>query len=225
MTDWYLKGVEYANCNCAYGCGCQFNALPTHGHCSAVGVFRIDEGRHGDVRLDGLRAAGVYSWPGPVHEGNGRMQLIIDEAADSRQREALERIMMGQDTKEMATMWWVFAAMSPHRSPTLYRPIDFSIDVDGRRAQARIPGVVESESQPIRNPVTGAEHRVRIDIPHGFEYEIAEIGSGTSKTYGDIALDLRSTYAQLAKIHFTQDGVVRERARPAESSKVAAAVA
>src|SRR5512138_1878263 len=119
MTDWYLKGVEYTNCNCAYGCGCQFNALPTHGHCSAVGVFRIDEGRHGDVRLDGLRAAGVYSWPGPVHEGNGRMQLVIDESADSRQREALERIMMGQDTKEMATLWWVFAAMSPHRSPTL----------------------------------------------------------------------------------------------------------
>src|SRR5438034_944809 len=33
-TEWTIHGREFANCNCAYGCPCQFNALPTHGNCS-----------------------------------------------------------------------------------------------------------------------------------------------------------------------------------------------
>jgi hypothetical protein len=52
--------------------------------------------------------------------------------------------------------------------------------------------------EPIRNPVTGAEHRVRIDFPQSFEFRVGEIGSGTSKTSGPIALDLTSTYGQFA---------------------------
>jgi hypothetical protein len=214
MTNWHLKGTEFANCNCAYGCGCQFNALPTHGHCSAVAAFQIDEGRFGGLRLDGLRAAGIYTWPGPVHEGNGRMQLVVDEAASDAQFEAMIGIMTGRDTREMATMWWVFSAMSPHKLPSLRRPISFTVDVDARRGEVRIPGLVEMHGQPIRNPVTGAEHRARIDLPEGFEYELAEIGSGTSRVTGDIALDLQGTYGQFARLHLNQDGVVRERARP-----------
>lgn len=44
-TEWYVKAREFANCNCSYGCPCQFNALPTHGYCCAVSGFEFDEGR------------------------------------------------------------------------------------------------------------------------------------------------------------------------------------
>ena len=47
MTEWELHGMEFGNCNCAYGCPCQFNALPTHGYCQAIGFFRIDKGHFG----------------------------------------------------------------------------------------------------------------------------------------------------------------------------------
>ncbi len=216
MTDWYVKGKEYANCNCSYGCPCQFNALPTHGYCAAMGAFQIDEGRFGDVVLDGLRAAGVYSWPGPVHEGNGTMQLVIDERADARQREALLRIMNGHDTREMATMWWIYGAMSPNKLAPLFAPIELTIDVDGRRGRVVVPGIIDSAAEPIRNPVTGAEHRVRIDLPHGFEYELAEIGSGRTTTTCGIPLKLEDSYAQFARIHLNQDGVVRQPAHARE---------
>ena len=63
MTDWYIKAKEFGNCNCSYGCPCQFNALPTHGFCAAVASFQIEEGRHGAVVLDGLRACGRCSLP------------------------------------------------------------------------------------------------------------------------------------------------------------------
>jgi len=53
-VEWRVKGTELANCNCAYGCPCQFNALPTHGDCRAAVGYEIEEGHFGSVRLDGL---------------------------------------------------------------------------------------------------------------------------------------------------------------------------
>ncbi len=208
-TSWHLKGRELANCNCAYGCPCQFNSPPTHGNCKALIGYQIDEGSYGDVRLDGLRAAMILSWPGPIHEGNGTMQAIIDEGADLRQREALGKIMHGEDTKEMATMGWVYAAMSPNRLETLYKPIDLVLDTEKRTGHMTIPGVAEMKGEPIRNPVTGAEHRVRIDLPHGFEYTIAEMGSASSSVKGQLAMELTNSYAQFNELHLSDSGVVR----------------
>ena len=208
MVEWSVKGKEFANCNCSYACPCQFNVLPTHGNCAAAGGFEIEKGHFGKVKLDGLRAAAVYSWPGAVHEGNGTMQLIIDERANEAQRDALIKILTGQETKEMATMWWVFSATSPNKLPPLFRPIHFEVDVDGRRAKLVVPGILETIGEPILNPVTGMEHRVRIDLPHGFEYRMAEIGSGTTRATGDIPLELTSSYGQFANIHLSHEGVV-----------------
>jgi hypothetical protein len=25
LTDWEIHGMEFGNCNCSYGCPCQFN--------------------------------------------------------------------------------------------------------------------------------------------------------------------------------------------------------
>ena len=208
-VDWEIKAREFANCNCSYGCPCQFNALPTDGTCRAAVGYQSDEGHFGDVKLDGVRAAGLYTWPGAVHEGNGTMQLIVDESASDAQREALLTIMQGKETEPMTTMWSVFTAMCSTILDPLSKPIDFEVDVDERTARLSIPGVVESSGEPIRNPVTGNIHRARIDLPEGFEYSLAEIGSGTTKATGEIKLDFESSYGQFAHIHLTPTGPVR----------------
>jgi hypothetical protein len=208
-TTWQIKARELANCNCAYGCPCQFNALPTHGNCRAVIGYQIDKGHYGDVRLDGLRAALIASWPGPIHEGNGTMQAIVDERADPRQREALRKIIHGEDTEEMATMWWVYSAMAPKKLTTLYKPIDFVVDIEKRTGRMSIPGVAEMSAEPIRNPVTGAEHRARINLPHGFEYTVAEMASASSSVQGAIAMELKNSYGQFAELHLSGSGVIR----------------
>lgn len=205
-VEWEIEGTEFSNCNCGYACPCQFNALPDKGFCEAVAAFHFDKGHFGAVRLDGLNAAVVYKWPGAVHQGNGHLQPIIDERADARQREALLAILSGEHTADMATMWWVFAHMSPNRHPPLFKAIDYHVDIDARRARVEIPGIANMAGEPIRNPVTGAEHRVRIDLPNGFEFSRAEIGSGTSTTSGAISLDLRSTYGQFAHLHLGSRG-------------------
>ena len=212
MIDWRIKGRELANCNCAYGCPCQFNALPTTGNCEAAVGYQFDEGHFGDVKLDGLRAAATYYWPGPVHEGNGKMQLIIDERADEAQRNALIAILQGEETEPMATVWAVYSAMCPNKLEPLTKPIEMEIDVDNRVGRIVVPGVFETTGEPIRNPVTGNIHRARIDLPHGFEYEIAEMGSASTKATGEIKLDLAKSYAQFAEIHLSNTGVVRRAA-------------
>jgi hypothetical protein len=148
------------------------------------------------------------SFPRGVHEGNGTIQLVVEDKADARQREALVKIMSGEETEDMATMWWVFSAMSPNKLPPLFLPIDFEVDVEARRARLNIQGLIEATGEPIRNPVTGAEHRARIDLPHGFEYRIAEVGSGTTRATGAIKLDLKNSYGQFAHLHLSNKGVV-----------------
>jgi hypothetical protein len=207
-VQWRVRATEFGNCNCSYGCPCQFNALPTHGYCEAAVAWRIEEGHFGDVPLDGLRMVALYQWPGPVHEGNGTMQIVIDERAGAKQRDALVKIMTGEETDEGATMWWVYAAMCPNKLSPLSKPIEFEVDVEARRGFFKVPGVVETAGEPIRNPVTGAEHRARIDLPHGFEYRIAEIGSGRTSATGAIKLDLQDSYGQFAHLHLSNKGVV-----------------
>ena len=97
MADrWVIHGVEYANCNCNWGCPCQFGAPTTHGHCEAVVTGHIEEGSFNDTKLDGLDWALLLYWPGEISQGNGTEQAIVDERADERQREALRKILLGQ---------------------------------------------------------------------------------------------------------------------------------
>jgi len=72
-----------------------------------------------------------------------------------------------------------------------------------------VPGVTEGRGEPILNPVTGAQHRVRIDMVDGFEYTLAEIGRGWTKTLRPFRLELADSYGQFAEIHLCQSGIVR----------------
>jgi hypothetical protein len=133
MVDWYVEGVEFGNCNCDYACPCQFESLPSHGDCRGFEVVRIDQGHFGEVSLDGLCAALLYAWPGPIFEGNGEMQAIIDERADAAQRQALVTILHGGETRDGATHWWVFHAMSSTVHEPIFQPIAFEVDIEQRR--------------------------------------------------------------------------------------------
>ena len=213
MIPWEVQADEFVSCNCDYGCPCQFNALPTHGCCEAVAGFQINRGHFGDVTLDGLRAAGILVWPGAIHEGRGKALIIVDDRADEAQREALLTILSGAETEPGATMWNVFASTMEEVFDPVFSPIELAVDVEGRVASLKVDGLIESTAQPIRNPVTGAEHRARIDLPHGFEYAIAEMGSATARTTGALEISFENSYAQLAHIHLNNSGVVRGAAR------------
>lgn len=207
-TDWYIEGPSFGNCNCVYGCPCQFEDIPTGGSCRGFEAARIDKGHFGDVRLDGLCYALIYRWPGPIYEGNGELQAIIDERADAAQREALTTVLHGGETEDEATHWWVFHAMSSTVHPTLIAPIHFEADIDARNARVEIPGIITSSGRPIISPATGGEHRVRINIPGGIEFEMAEIGSASSTVKAAVAFELNDSYGQFNILRHSGAGVV-----------------
>ena len=211
MVDvkWTIHAREFVNCNCAYGCPCQFNALPTHGNCEAVAAMQIDKGHHGGTPLDGLRFVGIFRWPGAIHEGKGEAAVVIDERASPAQREALLRILTGQDTEPGATIFQVFSTTLEKLHEPIFAAIDFAVDIDARTSRVVVPGVTEGRGEPIKNPVTGAEHRARIDIPNGFEYSIAEMGRGWTKVSRPIQMSLADSYGQFAHVNLCQSGIVK----------------
>jgi len=205
--DWSIKGPHFANCNCDYGCPCQFVALPTDGTCKAVVGWRIDEGQFGDVRLDGLNAVTIYAWPGAVHHGNGTMQVIADERADADQREALVSILQGEHADEGATMLSIYRSMCTTVLEPIFKPIEIIIDVEGRTAKLRVLDYIETDLEPLKNPVTGAAHRARIDLPNGLEFRQAEVASGKSKVLGGIPMEFTDSHAHLAEGRLTSKGL------------------
>jgi hypothetical protein len=158
--------------------------------------------------LDNLGAALLYAWPGPIYEGNGECQAVIDERADAKQKNALATVLYGGETNEGATHWWVYRRMSNIVHPPLFKRIEFDVDIERRKARIAIPDMLESTARPIISPATGDEHHVRINLPNGIEYDLAEIGSGTTKTMVSIALDLKDTYCHFTLLRQSGNGVV-----------------
>ena len=189
-VQWMIRGTEFANCNCNYGCPCQFGSPTTHGNCEGVISGHIEEGNFGDVRLDGLAFAMLFWWPGEIAAGNGRLQFVIDESASDEQRDGLGQILRGENTAPGATHFFVYNSMASEVLDTVYAPIDLEIDIEARTARLSVAGVVESTGSPIINPHSGEPSRSRINLPNGFEYTVAEMGSGSSKITAGIELEL-----------------------------------
>jgi len=211
MTPWELQAREMVNCTCEYGCNCQFNGLPDKGHCHAVAGIIVERAHYAETRLDDLRIAAIFKWPGPIHEGNGEAIAFVDQRADEAQRQALLKIMSGQDTDPFATMFSVFASTIVTMHPPVFADIELEVDVDARRGHLRIDGYIDMKGRPLRNPVTGEDARAQIVLPDGFEYELAEIGSASSHTTGPLLVEIEDKYAQFARLHLNNHGVVRAR--------------
>jgi hypothetical protein len=195
--SWRMVGDEVGNCNCDWGCPCQFDALPTHGNCMAMIAYQINEGGFGDTGLDGVRFAELVWWPGAIHEGNGTRQTIVDESATPEQRQAIEELVLG---KHGGAYFEIFASVMSKELDTVYAPIEIDADREARTGSVRIGDLAESTIEPIKNPVTGDPHRVRIDLPEGFEYKQAEIGNTVRARVSaqePLSFTLENTYAQL----------------------------
>lgn len=206
-ANWRLEGEWVKNCNCAFGCPCDFNAKPTNGYCKGLLGMRITQGNFEDVRLDGLSFFVTVHFPGALHEGNGQAQPIIDERATPAQREALFAIMSGQNSAD-GTLFNIFSLIVSKMHDPVFAPVEFQFDKKARVARIRIPGVFETDVEPIKNPVTGAAHRIQVVMPDGFEHIEGEIASSNIRSTGAIPFDTLGSHSTLAHVVQTPQGVV-----------------
>ena len=134
---------------------------------------------------------------------------MVDVRATRPQREVLLKVLMGDETEEGATHWWVYRAMSTTVHPPLDRPIVYEVDLEARRARVSIPGMLESVGRPILG-TGGQEHRVRIEIPGGIEFDRAEVASATTTSVGAIWLNLENTYGQFNLLRHSGRGAAHD---------------
>src|SRR5262244_1061788 len=75
-AQWHLSGDYFENCNCSVVCPClvskapPLTSRPTEGVCDVGVIFHIENGRYGDVTLDGLNVALAIHTPGPMGEAS-----------------------------------------------------------------------------------------------------------------------------------------------------------
>ncbi|MEP7057533.1 MAG: DUF1326 domain-containing protein [Caldimonas sp.] len=206
-ANWRLEGDWLKNCSCAYGCPCDFNARPTLGFCKGFLGMRITKGHFGNTSLDGLSFFAVVSFPGALHEGNGQLQPIIDERATPEQRDALFQIMSGQNSAE-GTLFQICSLIVTKMHEPIFAPITLQFDEAARTARLTVPGVLDSDVEPIKNPVTGAPHRIQVLMPEGFEHRVGEIASCDISSRGAIAFETHASHSTLAHVVQTPEGVV-----------------
>lgn len=216
-TDWKISTKRLSTCSCDYGCPCEFNGKPTFDQCEGIEAFEITEGYFGDVRLDGLRVAGAFNWPGPVHEGKGTYLPVIDHRATEAQIEALFTILSGEE-QEPTTMFNIYGSTIETELDPIFAEIDFEFDLAGRRGRMEVKNVLKGSIEPIRNPVTGAEHRAQIRLPEGFEFRDAEMGSATYEANGALPMAHAKRYAALTFVTYGPYGIIDEESYPLEAA-------
>jgi hypothetical protein len=205
--DWEIRGTKIAVCNCNYGCPCQFYAPPTYDKCEGAEVLDIQEGHFGEVSLDGLRFGLLAGYPGAIHEGGGVGQVIIDQRAEEAQRDAIYKIASGEE-QEPTTAFSVYASTMHEDYAALVKPIELRQDPEARTAAIFVPGVIEVEVGPIRNTVTGEAHHARVVLPHGFEFNEAELASASFAAVGDLKFDYRDRTAIFSRFAYGPQGIL-----------------
>jgi hypothetical protein len=174
-VKWQLSGTVLIACNCDYGCPCNFNALPTQGHCEGGWMWHVDRGAVDDVALDGLNFSVMVQWPGAIHEGNGHALILIDERADEAQRGAIATLVGGDHGGPWGVLAWTWPTIDgPH-------PVAFELELDGLNTRLRAGDALSLEMEPIRNPVSGAEVHPGAVLPEGIILKRPDFAS--SKTF------------------------------------------
>lgn len=187
MEQWNLKGLCAEVCICETVCPCIFLSPPSHGECVGVIFWRIDEGRDGDLRLDGLNVALGLHAPGRMADGGWRVALYLDERADERQQQALARIFAGEAGGHPANLKPLIAeVMGVASVPIRFEALGkgYSVGV-GTLAAAEFEPIEGQDGAPVTiqghplavapgHPVTAARStRLRYE-DHGIRQEVAD---------------------------------------------------
>lgn len=194
-VKWKLKVEHLMACNCNWGCPCSFEAPPTYVTCEAALGYRVVEGKYGDVTLDGLMWVLAAVWPGPLHERNGRGVVYLDSRAKGAKRDALEAIATGKAGGPIGIF------MSTVTNGLAVQSARLEFKYDGKLSRFSADDLVEVEFEPIRNPVTGAEHIASILSPTGMLTRREDCFS--AKTFNVKTGELNYSYPSRNALAFT----------------------
>ncbi len=186
-VQWNMKGEYLESCSCKGACPCIYLSPPTEGACTALVGWHIDEGRYGDIPLDGLNVAVALHSPGHMAEGNWKVVLYLDAAADPRQQEALGTVFGGKAGGHPAVLAsFIGEVLGVEQVPIRYEAgggrRHFRI---GERAEADVEAIEGQGGAPVTiqghpfavapgQPLTVAKSRRLRHETHGIDLALAD---------------------------------------------------
>jgi hypothetical protein len=164
MKKWSWKAEYIETCNCSYACSCNLTMIPTDNTCQAIDAWKIIEGKYDDTSLDGLGIALILRWPNPIHRGNGRAVVFIDERANEKQRKALSEIGTGKAGP--GGPFEIFA--TTYSEPATVRFGSFEFERSGRRGHLKLGDLATAQIGPIHSNMDNSEADAHMVLPSGF---------------------------------------------------------
>jgi hypothetical protein len=203
-ADWKLKVQYTKNCSCDPGCPCDFWAPPTRHFCEGFNAMHIVTGHYNATKLDGINVAFSFHFPGPLHEGNGTLQLYIDDKTTPAQREALLAILSGS---QGGPWFQLVASLIKDFLPPKFTPVKFEFDLAKRQVKCSADGA-EAVVEPIVNPATKKAVPARVHLAEGIEYLYCDIAVAKKlKSGGKIQFNHTGVHSCLAELEYTPTGV------------------
>ena len=138
------------------------------GQCDGILAWHIREGSYGELALDGLNVVGVGGFEGNIWTGeatHSAMGFFIDERADERQGEALQKIWGGQ-----AGGWPAgFAELMDELRGFESAPIELEIADDLGHWRVEVPGKAKGSAVALTGPTSPEGARVQVHNAPGAE--------------------------------------------------------
>jgi hypothetical protein len=195
---WTMRGEYMESCNCDYLCPCIYTnpqGPATYDHCTAVMVFRVDQGSCGGITLDGLKFALVIRSGKVMADGGWVFAGVVDQSADTAQRQALAAIVGGDAGGPPSLIRQNL--VSDFRGVE-FKPIEFTMA--GLARKASIPDIAAFEiegvasrnrsGEPYRIDNTGHPASRRLALArskethvHGFGLDLDLVGHGNNGHY------------------------------------------
>jgi hypothetical protein len=161
MRPWKLRLQHLIACNCDWGCPCIYESRPTPGYCEGVVAWRVLEGAIEGVDLGGAMWVTAVRWPGAIHEGKGQATVFIDESVAVAQRPLVEALATGRAGGPLKVFMGTCDAGIDVRAGKI------TWNFEGKLSSIRVEAAVDIDFEAIRNPITGEEHFVSVDLATG----------------------------------------------------------
>jgi hypothetical protein len=120
-----------------------------------------------------VKALAIIDWPKAIHDGGGKVVFVVPPDVSDEQLDSLAQIYTGQ----LGGLPWSILGTTYEVAGVVRADVEF--EDDGMHSGFRVPGVGEAKGTTLKNPVTGEDHLVAIDLDQGFIWKRGECGQGS----------------------------------------------
>jgi hypothetical protein len=143
--SWNVKGSYIETCSCELMCPCNLSLDhgATYDYCRVTLVFNIGEGSVEGTDVTGCKVALIADTPKVMTEGNWRVGVFVDDAANEEQFEKLVQVFSGQLGGPMAGLAPLIGEMLGVERASI------TVEEEGLRHSVRVGSVIDFEIEDI----------------------------------------------------------------------------